>query len=87
MSLPKKDEMGGACSTHVGDEKCVQIFWLESLKGRGLSEDLGVDKRILKWVLRRQDVDWIDLAQNRDQWRALVNMIMNPHFHKRRGIS
>jgi hypothetical protein len=23
------------------------------------------------------DMDWIDLAQDRDQWRALVNMIMN----------
>jgi hypothetical protein len=22
-------------------------------------------------------MDWIDLAQDRDQWRALVNMIMN----------
>jgi hypothetical protein len=22
-------------------------------------------------------VDWIDLAQNRDQWRALVNRVMN----------
>jgi hypothetical protein len=22
-------------------------------------------------------VDWIDLAQNRDQWMALVNMVMN----------
>jgi hypothetical protein len=22
-------------------------------------------------------VDWIDLVQDRDQWRALVNMIMN----------
>jgi hypothetical protein len=22
------------------------------------------------------DMDWIDLAQNRDQWRALVNTIM-----------
>jgi hypothetical protein len=21
--------------------------------------------------------DWIDLAQNRDQWRALVNTVMN----------
>jgi hypothetical protein len=23
------------------------------------------------------DVDWIDLAQARHQWRALVNMVMN----------
>jgi hypothetical protein len=22
-------------------------------------------------------VDWIDLAQNRDQWSALVNAVMN----------
>jgi hypothetical protein len=22
-------------------------------------------------------MDWIDLAQDKDQWRALVNMVMN----------
>jgi hypothetical protein len=22
-------------------------------------------------------MDWIDLAQDREQWRALVNMVMN----------
>jgi hypothetical protein len=22
-------------------------------------------------------MDWIDLAQDRDQWRSLVNMVMN----------
>jgi hypothetical protein len=25
----------------------------------------------------RDGMDWIDLDQNRDQWRALVNMVMN----------
>jgi hypothetical protein len=30
------------------------IFWFESLKGRGHSEELGVDGRIiLKWILRK----------------------------------
>jgi hypothetical protein len=23
------------------------------------------------------DVDWIDLAQNRDRWRVLVNSVLN----------
>jgi len=25
----------------------------------------------------RQIMDWIDLAHNRDRWRALVNVVMN----------
>jgi hypothetical protein len=32
-------------------------------------------------------VGWINLAQDRDQWRALVNTMMNYGFYKRRGIS
>jgi hypothetical protein len=24
-----------------------------------------------------EDVDWTDIAQKRDQWRALVNMVMD----------
>jgi hypothetical protein len=27
--------------------------------------------------IRRGDMDWIDLAQDRGQWMALVNMVMN----------
>jgi hypothetical protein len=32
-----------------------------------------MDLRNIGWG----DLDWIDLAQDRDQWRALVNMVMN----------
>jgi hypothetical protein len=32
-------------------------------------------------------MDWIELAQYRDRWRALVNMVMNLRFHKMWGIS
>jgi hypothetical protein len=31
------------------------------------------DLREIGWDI----MDWIDLAQDRDQWRALVNTVMN----------
>jgi hypothetical protein len=27
--------------------------------------------------IKKQDVDWIQLAQGRIQWQAIVNMVMN----------
>jgi len=56
-------------------------FWSEDLKGRDLSEDLGVDGRIiLRTDVREigsEGVDWIHLVQGRDQWRDLVNTVKN----------
>ena len=50
-------------------------------EGNNDFEDLGVDGRIiLKRILKKCDLDsvgWIDLYQDRDRWRALVNVAMN----------
>jgi hypothetical protein len=56
------------------------VFWLETLKVRDLSgrprdrweDNIRIDLRQIM-----SDVDWIYLAQNRDQWRAVVNTVMN----------
>jgi hypothetical protein len=53
-------------------------FCLGDLKGGDHQEDLGVDGgTTLRWILGFGDVDWINLAQDRDRWRALVNTVMN----------
>jgi hypothetical protein len=36
-------------------------------------DNIKVDLREIGW----DGVDWIDLAQDKDQWRALMNMVMN----------
>jgi hypothetical protein len=40
---------------------------------RKWEDNIKMDLREIGWV----GMDWIDLAQDRDQWRALVNMVMN----------
>jgi hypothetical protein len=45
--------------------------------------NIKIDFREIKW----DGMDWIDLAQDRDQWRALVNTVMNLRVLKMLGIS
>jgi hypothetical protein len=52
-------------------------FGLKNLKGTNHLEDTSVDEKItLEWLLKWEDVNWIDLIQDRYQW-WVVNMVMN----------
>jgi hypothetical protein len=63
------------CTLHIENLDHCPNYYFE----RDQWEDQGVGGwTILKWILDRWDgVDWIDVAQDRDQWRALVNKVMN----------
>ena len=64
----------------MGERRGVYRVLVENPERRDKLEDPGVDVRIiLKWIFRKWDgdMDWIDLAQDRDRWWALMNAVMN----------
>jgi hypothetical protein len=70
--------MGGACSTYGGNEEHTGFWWGDLREGDHLG-DPDVDGRlILKWIFKKDGgMNWIELAQDRDRWRAVVNAVMN----------
>jgi hypothetical protein len=46
-------------------------------------DNIRLDLRETEW----EGVDWISVTHGRDQWRILVNTVMNLVFHKRQRIS
>jgi hypothetical protein len=72
--------MGRACSTN-GEKRNAYMIMVGKPEGK---KPLGRPRR--RWVnnikldlkeIGRDCMDWIDRAQDRDQWRALVNTVMN----------
>jgi hypothetical protein len=54
-------------------------YWWESRKEGDHWEDQEIGGWTIKTDLREigwDGMDWIDLAQDRDQWRALVNTVL-----------
>jgi len=61
-------------------KKVVYRVLVGKPEGRDHFENPGADGRIiLRWIMRKWNggMDWSDLAQDRDRWRAFVNAVMN----------
>jgi hypothetical protein len=80
-----KNERGGACRKH-GEGEMYTGFWWGNLRERDHLEEPGVGGRIILRIIFRKwdggDKDWIDLAQDTDRCRALVNMVVNFRVYK-----
>ena len=86
----EKNEMGGACGA-LGEGRGVHRVQVGKPE---VKRPFGRPRR--RWEngikMDLQEVgggcgDWIELAQNRDRWRALVNTVRNLRVPKTRGIS
>jgi hypothetical protein len=72
----KEVEMGGTCSRHGRDEKCYTIFVGKPKRKRPFGRpkrNILINLAEIGW----EDVNWINLAQDRDHWRDLLNTVMN----------
>jgi hypothetical protein len=72
--------MGRACSRNGGDEECLKDIGRKPEGKRPLGrprrrwvDNIKMDLREIEW----DGMDCIELAEDKDQWRALVNTVMN----------
>jgi hypothetical protein len=76
-----EDEMGGPCSTN-GEKRNPYRLLVGKPEGKrpvGRPRRRWVDNiRIYLGEVGWGDVDWINLAQDRNRWRDLVNSVLNP---------
>jgi len=85
----EKNKMGGACSTY-GERRDAYRDLVKKPEGK---RPLGRPRRRGKYNIEMdlQEVgwgmDWIELAQNRNRWRAVLNVVMNLGFYKPLGVS
>ena len=82
--------MGGACSTYGNRSDVFRVLVGKTEEKRPLgrsrhswNDNIKMDLQ----ELRCGDMDWIELAQDGDRWRGLVNAVMNFRLRKMRGIS
>jgi hypothetical protein len=69
---------------HMGQRRGAYRVLVGNLREIDKLENPGIDGRnILRWIFRKLDggaMGWIDLAQVRERWGALVNAVMALRF-------
>ena len=84
-----RDEWDGLGLKHVwGRGEAYTGVWWWNLRERDHLEDAGVDGRIiLRWIFKKSygGMDWIELAQDRDRGRVLMNSVRNTRFPQNAG--
>jgi hypothetical protein len=76
-----KNEVGGHIA-RIGRGEVHKGFWCGDLRERNHLEDPDVDGRIIRRIYKLWEgggggMNWTNLTQDRDRWRALVNAVMN----------
>jgi len=74
--------MGRACSKYEGEEQCIQGFGgniggKESTWKTKVTWEDNIKMDTQEMGLGGGHMDWIDFVQNRNRWRAVVNVVMN----------
>jgi hypothetical protein len=69
--------MGGAYSTYGGRRGAYRV--LVEKRERNHLEDIGVDGRVILKLIKKWGggIYWIDLSEDRERWRAVLNAVMN----------
>ena len=74
--------MGGTCSAYGGEERRKQGIFVGKPEGkRPLGRPRSRWEDNIKMYIQKVGcggTDWIELAQDRDRWRALVTVVMKP---------
>jgi hypothetical protein len=73
-----EDEMGRACSTHLYESNAYRVLVGKPERKRPLGRPIHRWEQNIKMDRReigRSGMDWINLAQDKDQWRALVSTV------------